>query len=447
MRSDLSENPNPGFDAPGYYFGPFVVDCSQRRLVRGGSVQKGTIVPLTAKAFDLLLVLLKANGQTVGIDTLMATLWPFNEEANDATLRQHVLMLRRALSDRTQDARYIVTDYGKGYRFVGSVSVGPSLLIQTLVEQLCVAGNEFRESRNEASLQGALELYDRALSIDQNSADPLGAAALCRCLIADYARELPKPLLEQARVQAEAALALNPHCVDALLALTKVFLDYDRDFKRALSTVQLAVLLAPSNCVALFLNAWILVLERRFTDAHAFIDSCGQEFPGVELVRSARGLALLYDREYAPAVAELSALSAEWPDFWLARLALGQALFLAGDVRGALEEFDHIRLSAHDPLVTRQVDVRFMAEAYALYASFRSGDPAKAEESLARLKRSSKQRFIPAYCFALAEAGRKRYQEAAYYVRLSRENRESWYTQLRVEPFLEGLLATSYQLS
>ena len=135
---------------PCYYFGPFAIDCNQRRLVRSGIT-----VPMTPKAFDLLVILLAYAGRTVTVDALMSALWPDNEEANDATLRQHVLMVRRALGDRIRDPRYVVTDYGKGYRFVGPVSSGPSFLTQTLVEELCEAAVEFRRSRSGAGLRRA----------------------------------------------------------------------------------------------------------------------------------------------------------------------------------------------------------------------------------------------------------------------------------------------------
>lgn len=221
----------PAMEVPQcYYFGPFAIDCNQRRLVRSGST-----VQLTPKAFDLLLILLESAGQTVTIDRLMAALWPDNEEANDATLRQHVLMVRRALGDRIRDPRYVVTDYGRGYRFVGAVSPGPSFLTQTLVEELCAAAREFRDSRSGTALRSALDLYQRTLTIDGGNASALGGAAFCRCLIADNLRDLPKPLLELARVQSDAALSSDAGCADALLARAKIRLHYDWDFAGATS--------------------------------------------------------------------------------------------------------------------------------------------------------------------------------------------------------------------
>ncbi|HET6181704.1 MAG TPA: winged helix-turn-helix domain-containing protein [Candidatus Sulfotelmatobacter sp.] len=98
-------------------FGPFRVDLDQRLLLR-----QEQPVPLSPKAFDLLLALASRSGQVVLKDDLMKLLWPdtFVEESN---LGQHVFQLRKALGDRTQDHSYIVTIPGRGYRFVQQVRI------------------------------------------------------------------------------------------------------------------------------------------------------------------------------------------------------------------------------------------------------------------------------------------------------------------------------------
>src|SRR5580700_9034550 len=105
-------------DSPVKYlleFGPFRVDPEQRLLLRDRQP-----IPLSPKAFDLLLVLAKRGGQVVLKDDLMKTLWPhtFVEESN---LGQHVFQIRKALGERAQDSAYIVTVPGRGYRFAQSV--------------------------------------------------------------------------------------------------------------------------------------------------------------------------------------------------------------------------------------------------------------------------------------------------------------------------------------
>jgi DNA-binding winged helix-turn-helix (wHTH) protein len=100
-------------------FGPFRLDPEQRVLLRDQEP-----IPLSPKAFDLLLVLVQRSGQVVLKDDLMSTLWPdtFVEESN---LGQHVFQLRKALGERAQSSSYIVTIPGRGYRFAQAVRTLP----------------------------------------------------------------------------------------------------------------------------------------------------------------------------------------------------------------------------------------------------------------------------------------------------------------------------------
>ncbi|HEY2932360.1 MAG TPA: winged helix-turn-helix domain-containing protein, partial [Acidobacteriota bacterium] len=62
-----------------YEFGPYLLDPGEHALLRGAE-----IVPLTPKAFDLLLVLVERQGRLVEKDELLKVVWPdsFVEEAN-----------------------------------------------------------------------------------------------------------------------------------------------------------------------------------------------------------------------------------------------------------------------------------------------------------------------------------------------------------------------------
>jgi eukaryotic-like serine/threonine-protein kinase len=96
-------------------FGPFRIDPEHRVLLRDQQP-----VPLSPKAFELLLFLAQQGGQVVLKDDLMKMLWPdtFVEESN---LGQHVFQLRKALGERPQDHTYIITVPGRGYRFAQTV--------------------------------------------------------------------------------------------------------------------------------------------------------------------------------------------------------------------------------------------------------------------------------------------------------------------------------------
>jgi DNA-binding winged helix-turn-helix (wHTH) protein/Tol biopolymer transport system component len=98
-----------------YEFGPFGLDPAEHLLLRSGEV-----VPLTPKAFDLLLALVEEHGHLLEKEELLKKVWPdtFVEEAN---LASNISQLRKVLGDRENGQRYIETAPKRGYRFVASV--------------------------------------------------------------------------------------------------------------------------------------------------------------------------------------------------------------------------------------------------------------------------------------------------------------------------------------
>jgi pimeloyl-ACP methyl ester carboxylesterase/DNA-binding winged helix-turn-helix (wHTH) protein len=95
-----------------YEFGPFRLDPDERLLLRSGQP-----IPLAHKVFETLLVLVQNSGRALGKDKLMEMIWPdsFVEETN---LAQNISILRKALGEGTEGAKYIETVPKLGYRFV-----------------------------------------------------------------------------------------------------------------------------------------------------------------------------------------------------------------------------------------------------------------------------------------------------------------------------------------
>ena len=100
-----------------YEFGPFRVDVEREMVLRAGNQ-----VPLTPKAFQMLLMLVRNGTELVSKEDLLKTIWPdtFVEEGN---LSRQVFMLRKALGEGPQDHRYIVTVPGRGYRLAEGARV------------------------------------------------------------------------------------------------------------------------------------------------------------------------------------------------------------------------------------------------------------------------------------------------------------------------------------
>jgi serine/threonine-protein kinase len=98
-----------------YEFGAFRLDPDERQLLRNGQ-----LVPLTPKAFDLLVYLVQRQGKLVHKSALMAALWP-DTSVEEANLAFQVSALRKALADDAASDTLIQTIPTKGYRFVAPV--------------------------------------------------------------------------------------------------------------------------------------------------------------------------------------------------------------------------------------------------------------------------------------------------------------------------------------
>jgi DNA-binding winged helix-turn-helix (wHTH) protein/TolB-like protein/Tfp pilus assembly protein PilF len=94
-----------------YAFGPYRLDLLAQRLFRGDEP-----LPLTPKAFDTLVVLVKSRERLVEKGELMKQLWP-DSFVEDANLTQQIFTLRRILGEQASGHPYIETLPRRGYRF------------------------------------------------------------------------------------------------------------------------------------------------------------------------------------------------------------------------------------------------------------------------------------------------------------------------------------------
>ena len=101
---------------PVYRFGPFRLDPVRRLLTKGEEP-----VPLPSKALDLLLALLQHSGGAMHRRELLRMVWP-DARVEEGNLSQTIFVLRKALGERPNEHRYVLTIPGFGYRFVTPVT-------------------------------------------------------------------------------------------------------------------------------------------------------------------------------------------------------------------------------------------------------------------------------------------------------------------------------------
>jgi DNA-binding winged helix-turn-helix (wHTH) protein/dienelactone hydrolase len=103
-------------ERPIYALEGFHLDAQHRLLSR----VSGEAVPLAPKVFDTLLYFVERPGELLDKRTLLDAIWP-NVVVEENNLNQAISTLRRVLGEHPGEHRFIVTEPGRGYRFVATV--------------------------------------------------------------------------------------------------------------------------------------------------------------------------------------------------------------------------------------------------------------------------------------------------------------------------------------
>jgi non-specific serine/threonine protein kinase len=104
-------------------------------------------VELGARAFDILMVLIEAEGALVTHDELQSRVWPGIVVARD-NLKVQISALRKALGE---DRELIRTENGRGYRFTAAVRV-------TVTAWECSSARRAATPQNECEAASATDL-------------------------------------------------------------------------------------------------------------------------------------------------------------------------------------------------------------------------------------------------------------------------------------------------
>jgi DNA-binding response OmpR family regulator len=93
-------------------FGDVVVDPAARAVTVGGRQ-----VPLTPKAFDLMLALIRRQGAVASRVELLREVWGTSGDVLTRTVDSHMAELRRKLEPEAAEPRHFLTVWKAGYRF------------------------------------------------------------------------------------------------------------------------------------------------------------------------------------------------------------------------------------------------------------------------------------------------------------------------------------------
>jgi len=96
-----------------FSFGDLTVDFRGKEVTR-----KGQPIELSAREFQLLSYLIVHREAAVSREELLDKVWGYQSIPNTRTVDVHIAQLRQKIEDNPKEARYIVTVYGCGYKFL-----------------------------------------------------------------------------------------------------------------------------------------------------------------------------------------------------------------------------------------------------------------------------------------------------------------------------------------
>jgi Tol biopolymer transport system component/DNA-binding winged helix-turn-helix (wHTH) protein len=133
-----------------FKFDDFYLDIDERCLTF-----QGQPVPLTPKAFQTLVVLLRNHGRVVEKECFLNEVWP-DTFVEETILAQNIRTLRKTLSLFEKEKEFIVTVPRRGYQFVGEVQEISGVEEVTAVEKqtsahLTTAQREIHDSTDPSS--------------------------------------------------------------------------------------------------------------------------------------------------------------------------------------------------------------------------------------------------------------------------------------------------------
>ncbi len=457
-----------------YEFADFRLDAEERLLLRAGEV-----VPLTPKAFDVLLTLIEQPGHLLEKDVLLKTVWPdsFVEENN---LADNISRLRKTLGEGENGLKFIETVPRRGYRFVAEVKEAseadaansaeltavplsernvlrlplrqrPEILLIAFgflglvllslglylrfkpaprpeVEQLEFKGNFYISRWTEAEIRKGIEYYQRAIALNPRSASAYDGLAAGWIFLSDMHLS-PREAMPKAQEASVRALQLDEG-FHVTLGVIKT--QYEWDWTGAEQAFKRALALAPDHQPAHQLYGWYLIAQGRLSEAQAEMKRAVEVDPQSEYNLWQLGLAFYFARQYEPAIEQYRrALGVEPKSYW-PHLLLGWAYGQQGKFAEAIAELQQARQLNDIPQA-----LAALGHAYAL-----AGQRAEAQQVLAELQTLAQRKYVSPYDVATIYAALGDKEQAFAWLEKAYADRCGWLAWwLKVDPKFDSLRA------
>jgi DNA-binding winged helix-turn-helix (wHTH) protein/Tfp pilus assembly protein PilF len=327
-----------------YAFGDFRLDAAERQLSRDGRV-----LPLSPKAHDLLLALVRRAGHLVTKQELLDSVWP-DAAVEEGIVAVHVSSLRAALGDRAPHRRYIETVSRSGYRFIAPVATAQTAVPAAIgrpgaespahpdVHELVGVGRAHLLTASRPEIAKAVAAFRAALALDANYAPAHAGLALAACAQGELRIVPHAEAYEEARGAALRALAMDPSSADAQVALGAVLFLHDWNWTGAARSLERAIELNPAHTDGWLLYGRLLETRGDLAGGLAAKQRALEQAPSSSLVHLQIALSFWNQRRYHDMILWANRALTLDPNHLLAREYIVGAYWKLGDFDRQMDE-------------------------------------------------------------------------------------------------------------
>ena len=306
--------------------------------------------------------------------------------------------------------------------------------------QLYLKGRFYWNERTGEALKKSIEYFNQAIEIDPRDALSYAGLADAFVLIPNYSAGSPQEFYPKAKAAARKALELDETLAEAHTSLAQALFAYDWNFAESSREFRRAIELNPNYATARhwYANSTLLAMGR-FDEAVAEGKRAQELDPLSLIINADLGADYFYARQYDRSIEQLRKTIEMDQGFYTAHYFLGMAYAMKGAFPEAIAEYRRAQQLSDDPFVL----------AYLGHAFAASGKRAEALKTLNQLKAIARQRYVPAYGFAIVYAAigekdhafewlEKLYQDRAFDIAYI--NVDPFFDQLRTDPRFADLV-------
>jgi serine/threonine-protein kinase len=292
-------------------------------------------------------------------------------------------------------------------------------------------GKSLWEKRSGDNIPKAIAYYEQAIARDPNYALAYAGLAKAYILLPFYAGADRLDAFSKAKDAALKALRLDPNLAEAHAALGKVLFFSEIDLTGAMREYKRAIELQPNDATA---HHWLgndtLAALGRFEEAIAQGKRAVELDPLSPVINTDFGTIFYYAHRYEESAMQLRKTLEIDPTFFYAHFNLGIALQAAGDLSGAIAEYEK----------AKRLGDNIYVSVLCAQAKAHAGDKDAALRMLSDLDKVSQQREVVGYLRTLLYLSLNNKDEALRWLEQDFEERDgSNICWIKVDPLLDPL--------